>query len=585
MPRQATGQRSGHKAGQANAQDNYIRPPKPRTPAPTIVDEIRPFSSTYGAWTGDIAVDEVTPPKGAPSDAYFDDAAATRAVEFIERLHFFDGVFAGHAFKLQRWQRRIVRYIFGWKRADGSRLIRRVYLEVPRKNGKSTFAAAVALLLAFEDDEPGAQVYFAAADKDQAHIAYNAARIMAQGDKELAKRSRIYNSTKRILIEDTNSELRCLSSDTKKLYGLNLHGLIFDELMAQPNRVLWDALTSAQGSRWQPLILAITTAGWDRQSVAFEQREYTRLIEDGGLEDPSFLGVVYSCDEEADWTLPETWLSSSPSIGATVQVEYYEEKAKEAQGQPSAQNSFRTLLLSQWVGQATRLIPMPDWDATEDEDPGSLAGRTCFGGLDLSSSIDLTAFVLDFPLEGGRHFWLPRIFVPEDNLRDRSLKDRAPYEVWVRDGFIIPTPGNVIDYEYVRAAVRAAAEEYDLRDVSYDRWGATQLATELEADGLTLVRMGQGFASMSGPTKEMLRLIADHKLLTNGHPVLRWMADNAAGQQDPAGNIKLARDRSGSRIDGLVAGVMALDGAMRRAKAPVVSVYETRGPDDIWKED
>lgn len=603
MPAPVTGKTRGQQAGKhvaARRENNYTPPNPPLFSLRSRVDEVKPYIHTYGTWNGQHQLDDdlETAPRGAPEGARYDHARAQRAVDFLERLYYFEGRWAGNNFRLTHWQERLVRYVFGWVTPyvhddgepaltpDGEpvfvRLVRQVYLEVPRKNGKSTFSAALALLLAFEDDESAPQVFFAAADKDQAKIAYKMAEILVRQDEDLASRAVIYNSTNKMLVPDSNGELRALSSETKKLYGLNLHGLVFDELMAQPNRVLWDALTTAQGSRIQPLIVAITTAGWDRTSVAFEQREYARQIADGALTDPTFLGVCYTVDDKADWTDPDVWRAAAPSLGETVDLSYYERKCNEAKGQPSAQNSFRTLMLCQWVGQSTRIIPMPDWDSCSEQAQPSLKGQRCFGGLDLSKTTDMTALVLDFPLPNGKHVWVPHVWVPEEGLRERGLRDRAPYEQWVEQGFLRTSPGNVIDYDLtIKPALREAAELYDLVDISYDRWGATQLAQELEDDGFTMVKVGQGFASMSPPTKELLRLIVSHQLLPGDNAVLTWMADNAGGETDAAENLKFSKTRSATRIDGLVAGVMALDGAMRRGRKRV-SIYEERGPEDMW---
>lgn len=587
---------------QAKVSDNYTPAQPPLFALKPRVTEIQPYIHTYGAWNGEsqLESDLLQPPIGSPEGTRYDQGRAQRAVDFLERLVYFEGRWAGNNFRLTHWQERLVRYVFGWIRPmvedDGTpmlgidgepvfvRLVRQVYLEVPRKNGKSTFSAALALLLAYEDDEAAPQVFFAAADRDQAKIAYKMAEVLIRQDLELAGNSVIYNSSNKVLIPSNHGELRALSSESKKLYGLNLHGLVFDELMAQPNRVLWDALTTAQGSRLQPLIVAITTAGWDRTSVAYEQREYARQIAEGGLIDPTFLGVCYTVADDADWTEETTWRLAAPSLGETIDLAYYQRKANEALGQPSAQNSFRTLMLCQWVGQSTRVIPMPDWTACDELEVPDLVGLPCFGGLDLSKTTDMTALVLDFPLPGGKHAWVTHLWVPEAGLRDRGLRDRAPYELWAEQGHLKLSPGNVIDYDAtVKPALKEAAELYDLRDVSYDRWAATQLASELEEDGFDMVKVGQGFASMSPPTKELLRLVVSHQLVTGSNSVLTWMADNAGGETDPAENLKFSKTRSSSRIDGLVAGVMALDGAMRRGRAPRRSIYDERGPEDMWE--
>lgn len=536
----------------------------PTPPVDPEVGDVEPLYHTYDQ------------PK--PEGAWFDEESAERAVNFITRLAHFQGKFAGTAFALLPWQLRLVREIFGWMRADGTRLYRLVYVECARKSGKSTIASAIGLYLAYGDSEPGAQVVFAAADRDQAKVCYSASRIMAEQAQHLADITTFYNSSNKMVVQNNpGTELRALSADTKKLYGLNLHGLIFDELMTQPNRVLWDALTTAQGSRVQPLIFAITTAGWDRQSIAYEQHEYTRKIHEGGLADPSFLGVVFGAAEDEDWTDPAAWRKANPSLGHTVGTEYYAEKCAQAMNQPTAQNSFRTLLLSQWVGQATRFIPMDAWDQCGLATPPPLTGRRVFGGLDLSSTTDLTAFVMvgrddtDGTVAVEAH-----IFVPEDDLRERGLRDRAPYEVWADQGYIHLTPGKAVDYDFVRKTVLEARAAYKLEDVSYDRWGANETVTKLTHEGVRMISVGQGYVSLSAPTKELLRLLAEGQIQHGNHPVLRWMADGAAGQTDAAGNVKLAKDRSTTRIDGLVALVMALDGLTRRGLKRR-SVYEDRG--------
>lgn len=512
-----------------------------------------------------------------PADSWFDEDAAQHVIGFITGLRHYQGRHAAEAFVLLPWEEKIIRELFGWKRADGRRLYRKAYVELPRKTGKTTLAAAIALYLAFDDNEPGAQVFFAATDRDQASMCYGTARIMAEDARErgLLPEFVPYNSSKRIIIpSNPGAELKALSSDTKKLYGLNLHGLIFDELMAQPNRVMWDALTTAQGAREQPLILAITTAGWNKESVAYEHREYARKIAEGGLEASDFLGVVYSAPEDADWTVEETWKAANPSLGWTTRLEEYREKCAEAQAQPSAQNAFRTLLLSQWVGQADRVIPMDAWDKCNAVP--RLQGAA-FGGLDLASTTDLTAFVLAF-WDDPYVDLLPWFFIPGDKIRERSLRDHVDYEMWANQGLVTVTPGSATNYSFVKQTIMQAADDYEIDSINYDRWGAHQLAQELEDEGVKMAQIGQGFGGMSAPTKELLRLVVDGKVRHGGNPVLRWNADNAAAMTDPAGNLKPAKDRSAGRIDGIVASIMAIDGLMRGANVKKrVSVYESRG--------
>lgn len=576
----------GFNAGKFAVRDNYNPPPKPRFPLPDRVPEVEPWRHTYGQWTGNISKDILVPPRGTPEGCYYDFEKAQKAVDFIQSLYYFEGKWAGHHFRLSFWQERLVRYVFGWMRPDHTRLIRKVYLEIPRKNGKSTFAAAIALYLAYEDDEAAPQVFFAASDKEQAGDTYIKARYMVEADRDLADRSIIYGPAKKILIPETHGEIRALSGKSTKLYGLNLHGLVFDELMVQRTRELWDSLTTAQGARIQPLILAITTAGWNRKSVAFEQREYARQVGEGTLEDPTFVGVLYSVDEEEDWALETTWKKATPALGETIDISYYQEKAREALGQPSAQNTFRTLYLCQWVGQANKIILMTDWEKCDELECPSLEGMACWGGLDLSTTTDLTAFVLNFMLHDGRHAWLAWHFLPDADIRDKSRLDRAQYELWAEQGYLTLIPGPVVRDEYIRAVIREAGEIYDIQDISYDRWGAVQLSRDLDDDGFTMVKMGQGFASMSSPTQEVLRLVKSHQLVTRGNPMLRWQADNVSGTWDPNGTqIKFNKAESGSRIDGLIAGTMALDGTMRRGGDNSGSIYDADDApvgDDVW---
>ena len=461
--------------------------------------------------------------------------------------------------------------MFGWKRANGLRLYRRCYVEAPRKSGKSSLASAVALLLAHGDEEAGPEVFFAGFDKDQARICYDTARFMVEASAELFAKTLIYNSRKEMLLsENPGGMLKALSADSAKQFGLNLHGLVFDELMTQKTRDLWTALTTSQGSREQPLIFAISTAGWDQLSICFEQHELVRQIHEGTVQDDEFFGVVYGAPMDADWTDEEVWKAANPSLGATVDLDFYRGQATQAKNQPTEQNSFRTLLLSQWVGQAKRYIDMECWDAcSETPDKTQVA----FGGLDLSATQDLTAFTV---LAGGTDVYCWP-FLPDEGIVERERRDRAPYRLWAEQGFLTLVPGRTIDYGYVKKAVLEAVDLFDLRYVTYDRWNASQIVQELEDEGIEMVPLGQGFASMTTPVKEMSRLIVDSKLRHGGNPLLRWCASNVAATGDPAGNVKLDKERSAHRIDPIQALAMAVDGWVRRGlEIQRPSLYEDR---------
>lgn len=514
------------------------------------------------------------------AEFYFDEKAARIACNFFERLlRHSKGEWAGKPFALLDWQeQRVIRPLFGWKRrSDGTRRYRTAYIEIPRKNGKSTISAGIALCLLYADVEPAAEVYSAAADREQASIVFEEAKRMVEASPELSKRSNVYKRS--IFVGESLSSYKVLSADAPTKHGLNAHGIIFDELHVQPNRELWDVLTTSTGARRQPLTVAITTAGFDRNSICYEQHEYGRQVLEGVIEDPTYFAYIASADEQDDWTSPATWAKANPSLGQTVKLDYLEQECRKAQASPAYQNTFRRLHLNQWTQQETRWLDLRAWDKCGAPfDAKLLEGATCYGGLDLASSSDIAAFVLDFPNEAGEeetHTILPFFWIPQDNLVERARKDRVPYDAWQRAGLIRTTPGNVIDYGRIVRDIEELAEVYNIREIAFDRWGAFQVSQQLEGAGMTMVGFGQGFQSMSGPTKELLRLVLDGKVRHGGNAVLRWMADNVVVSSDPSGNVKPNKQKSREKIDGIVAGIMALDRAMRHQNT--ASVYEQRG--------
>lgn len=484
-----------------------------------------------------------------------------------------EGPLAGEPFILESWQRQIVREVFGRKRADGLRRYRKLYLEVPRGNGKSTFAAGLALYLLAVDGERSARVYSAAADRSQAAIVFETAEKMVQASPLLAKNIRAYRN-KTMEYGESGSKYIVLSSDAYTKHGLNPSGIVFDELHAQPNRELYDVLNTAMGKRAQPLMIMITTAGYDRNSICWEQHEYALRVQSGMIDDPTYYAAIYAADDGDDWTDPQVWRRANPNYGVSVREEFMRQECQVALQSPAYQNTFRRLYLNQWTQQETRWIDMAAWDNCADALP-DLAGRPCFAGLDLASTTDIAALVLAFPAQtdGEPVYLLPQFWIPADNTIERERRDRTPYAVWVREGFIEATPGNVIDYAYIRQRVNELAAVYDMRECAFDPWNATQLSTELQEDGIPMVEMRQGFASLSAPSKEFLRLILSGGLAHGGNPVLRWMADNVTARQDPAGNIKPDKARSTGRIDGIAASVMAIGRAMLR-QSDVGSMYD-----------
>ncbi len=511
---------------------------------------------------------------------WFDEDAADVACAFFETLlHHSKGEWAGRTFELQKWQRdQIIRPMFGWKRkSDGCRRFRKAYIELPRKNGKSTLSAGLALYMLFADGEPGAEVFSAASDRDQASIVFNEARSMVESSPALAKLAEVYKRS--IVVTSTRSVYKVLSADAFTKHGLNASGIVFDELHAQPNRDLFDVLNTSTGARQQPMMVMITTAGYDRTSICYEQHEYARKVLNGVIDDAELFAYIAAADDRDDWTSPKTWAKANPGMGVTVKADYLEAEAKRAQNVPAYQNTFRRLHLNQWTSQETRWLDLGVWDKCDRMvDLALLKGANCYGGLDLASSSDIAAFVLDFPPEAGDehgvHFWLPFFWIPEENMIERARKDRVPYDAWVRDGLMMATPGNVIDYDFILRDIERLGQIYDIKEIAFDRWGAVQLSTQLIGAGFEMVGFGQGFVSMSPPTKEFYRLVQQQELAHGGHPVLRWMADNVVVDQDAAGNLKPNKAKSREKIDGIVAGLMGLDRATRNQGK---SVYESRG--------
>lgn len=512
---------------------------------------------------------------------YFDDAAAQRVLEFVGCLRHSKGEWAGQPFLLAPWQLFLLWVLFGWRRADGTRRFRMAYCELARKNGKTTLAAAVGLYLAFADGEGGAEVYAAATKLKQARLVFGEARRMVRKSPALRKRITCFRDN--LHIEETASKFEPLPGDGETEDGLNVHGAIIDELHAHPNRELFDVLDTGTGARRQPLIFVITTAGFDRQSVCWEQHDYAVKILEGTVEDDTFFGFVAAIDEGDDWQDPTCWPKANPNLGVSVKADDIARKVRKAKLIPAQQNNIRRKHLNEWTEQDERWLGLDVWKACGRRWPEELVellrGRPCYGGLDLSSKIDLTAFVLVFPPRLGEpqvyhamsYFWCPR-----ENMRRREKRDRVPYGAWAAAGQLRATEGNVIDYDVIRRDVNELGKIFRVKEIAFDTWNAQQLATQLTGDGFTMAEFRQGFASMSGPTKDLEALLVSRRLEHGRHPVLTWCASNVAIEIDPAGNYKPSKKKSRERIDGIVALIMGLGRAMVAAPAKK-SVYARRG--------
>ena len=521
-----------------------------------------------------------TPTAFKAKDAVYDKASADHAVAFIEELRHTKGTWAGKPFVLIDWQEQIIRDLFGILKPNGYRQFNTAYVEIPKKMGKSELAAAVALLLCCGDFEERAEVYGCAADRQQASIVFEVAADMVRMCPALNKRVKILASQKRLQYLPTNSFYQVLSAEAYSKHGFNIHGVVFDELHTQPNRKLFDVMTKGSGdARMQPLYFLITTAGSDTHSICWEVHSKAKDILEGRKHDPTFYPVIYGVEEADDWTDPRVWKKANPRLGITVGIDKVKAACESARQHPAEENSFRQLRLNQWVKQAVRWMPMEKWDQCAFAvDPAALEGRACYGGLDLSSTTDITAFVLVFPPEGEdeKYSILPYFWLPEETLDLRVRRDHVPYDLWERQGLIQTTEGNVVHYGFIEAFIEKLGTRYNIREVAFDRWGAAQMVQNLEGLGFTVVPFGQGFKDMSPPSKDLMRLTLDQKLAHGGHPVLRWMMDNIFVRTDPAGNIKPDKEKSTEKIDGAVATIMALDRAVR-CGGNGGSVYDERG--------
>ena len=521
------------------------------------------------------------PTKFMAKGSHYDKELADFAVMFIQSLCHSTGIWDRRPFLLLEWQEKIIRDIFGTIKANGYRQFNTAYIEIPKKNGKSELAAAVALFLLCADGEHRAEIYGCAADRNQAKIVFDVAVAMIRLCPSLEKRVKISASQKIIEYLPTNSKYQVLSADVANKHGFNTHGVIFDELHTQPNRKLYDVMTQGSGdARMQPLYFLITTAGNNTESICYEVHQKALDIIEGRKVDPTFYPVIYGASESEDWTDPKVWEKANPSLGETITIDKVMAACESAKQNPGEENSFRQLRLNQWVKQSVRWMPMDKWDACNfpvDED--ELEGRVCYGGLDLSSTTDITAFVLVFPPtdEDDKYVVLPYFWIPEDNLDLRVRRDHVPYDVWEKKGVLQTTEGNVVHYGYIENFIESLGERYNIREIAFDRWGAVQMVQNLEGMGFTVVPFGQGFKDMSPPTKELMKLVLEKKIAHGGHPVLRWNMDNIFIRTDPAGNIKADKEKSTEKIDGAVATIMALDRAIRCGNDTGESVYDTRG--------
>jgi phage terminase large subunit-like protein len=513
----------------------------------------------------------------------FDEDAGAHAIDWFGFLTQPKGEWQGEPFILEGWQCFILWVSFGWQRKDSTgkylRRFRIVYVEVPRKNGKTCWAAGVGLYLFVADDEPGAEVYSAATKRDQARRVHESAVWMVKNSPSLRSRIGIYRDN--LHVEKTNSKFEPVGADADTLDGLNVHGAIIDELHAHKTRAMYDVLDTATGSRRQPMLFCITTAGDDITSVCGQLHEHASGVLDGfdkGYEDDGLFGFIASIDEGDDWTNEAVWVKANPNYGISVKPEDLRDKCQRAQKIPSAKSDFLRKHLDVWVEQANPLFNIDEWDkCTAIVDPSALVGRECYGGLDLAKSSDLTAFLLLFPPIEGEELWqvLPWFWMPQMAVENQL----PPVQQWANDGLIkvTTTVEDGTDYEFVRAQIVEASKKYRIKQIAFDPWNADSFCQQLQnKDGINVVSFPQVISRFNEPTRALIEDVRLHRAAHGRNPVLRWMATNVTAQEDSNGNLRPIKPerKTKKKIDGIVCWIMAR--ALALAPVDTQSVYGKR---------
>ena len=514
---------------------------------------------------------------GAERGLRFDGAAAQHAIDFFETvLCLSEGDFANQPFILQPFEAFIVGSLFGWKGTDGYRRFRTAYVEMGKGNGKTPMGAGVELYCLVADREEGAQIYSAATTYEQASIAFRDAKNMATASPSLSELLDIteYN----LAFIETRSFLRPISAERRGLDGKRPHMALIDEVHEHPDATVVDKLRAGTKNRRQALIFEITNSGYNRQSVCWNHHAYSLQVVAGIIENDAWFAYVCQLDEGDDFFNDERcWPKANPGLDTILPRKYLREQIAEAQGMPSKQNIVMRLNGCVWTEQQTLWMPMAAWDKCRASySAEDMRARPCYGGLDLARVRDLSAFVKVFPPRDESEKWrvLARFWVPEDDITERSRRDRVPYDVWAREGLIETTPGNTTDFAFIEQAILEDAGVYDLREVPFDRTFAGEIVTNLMNENVTMAEFGQGFLSMASPTAELLRLVLAGQLEHDGNPVLRWMASNVVVKQDAAGNWKPDKEHSNEKIDGIVALIMGLGRAtVRDEDGGGISVY------------
>ena len=505
---------------------------------------------------------------------YFDKKTAMRAINFIERLKHTKGEWAGQRFRLEPWQQFVLWNIFGWMNADGTRRFRYAYIEIARKNGKTALSAGVGLYMLFADGESRPEVYSAATVKDQARICFSDAVEIVKATDLKNYLTPFRNS---IVYELKGGTFKPLSSDYGTHDGLNPSCGIIDEFHAHKDSGMFDVIKSAFGARRQPLMFITTTAGFNKSGACYAYRENVIKVLRSINRDDSLFGIIYTLDDKSEWDDPKMWIKSNPNLGVSLSADYLADQVKDAKNRPEAVRNVMTKNVNLWVDAERTWILDDAWmKCVGTMSPADLKGCACWGGLDLSNVADITAYVLLFH-ENDRFQLLPFFWIPEEKMQEKVRKENINYDKWVAEGCVTVTPGNVIDYDFVKADILRIVADYDLKTSAYDRWNASQTIIDLQNEGMECNPFGQGYGSMSAPTKEFEKAVLTGKVEHFGNPVLRWMLSSTVVKTDPAGNIKPDKEKSTQKIDGIVAAIMALGEWMTAQANDESNPYENRG--------
>ncbi len=510
-------------------------------------------------------------------DLVFDHAAGERPLKFFPELKHFKGQqFAGKPFELSGWQAFIIYSLFGWKyKESGKRRFTQSYTEISKKNGKTTLAAGIGLYMLKFDQEPGAEVYSAATSRDQAREVFDAAKAMVLKNPELQKHIQV--QARSLFDTTTMSKFEPLSSDYDSFEGKNPYCAIIDEYHAHSDSLLFDNISAASVARDRSLIWIITTAGFNKESPCYHFRKMCIDVLEGRIQDDGLFSIIFTLDEKDDWNNPEVWIKSNPNLGVSVFPDKIQDLYQKAKNSTTSEVGFKTKNLNIWTDSSSVWIPDDRWQQcnqiSQDELLEKVKGQQCWGAIDLSTTKDISVFALLFKLD--KFYFLPFFFLPGMTMIERVRRDHVNYDKWIREGWVIETDGDVVDYDVMRAKINELAKKYKIKSIQYDRWNSSQLVTNLMSDGANMQPFGQGYQSMSNPTKELEKYILKKEFEFGGNPVMRWMNSNIEIRKDEAGNYKIDKKKSSEKVDGMVTLVMSLGGFMTD-RGPV-SIYDTRG--------